>query len=623
VTHISHVGLRLRTWSSSLTFTCAAALLAAICVNAVASTYWTTVAIGVTIFMVLGLGLTVVLGYAGLVDVGYAAFYAIGAYTGAIMTVKFGANFFVAVPVAIAVTAISGIIIGYPTLRLRPDYLAIVTIGFGEITRTAFNNWDYVNGPRGIYPLPVPELFGTNFLTPEKELLLTAAFLAVALAIVNRLGVSHIGRAWRAIRDDDLAADCVGVPTLRLKIGAYIIGGAVGAVAGVMFTSRSVAIDPSSFTITVSIQVLMIAVVGGLGSVRGVLLGATIFIVMPEVLRSIQDYRILVFSVLVILIARLRPQGLIPERRSPDAASMPSLAERDVGVPAHLNGRSALEDASPASAKRDQPGELLEVRDVTKVFGGLTAVGGVSFDVKRGELLGLIGPNGAGKTCMVNVITGVYPPTSGTVTMSGTRISGRRPSAVSRLGVARTFQAIRLFPQLSVIDNVMTGRHAVGESNIGTALLRPRRERRGQAAELEHALDLLGFVGLADSAMRLPEELPYAHRRRVEIARALATDPELLVLDEPAAGMNPSEKRELVTLLRTILDSGISVLMVEHDMPLVLDTAHRVVVLDRGTIIGEGDPREVLSSERVIEAYLGEAYVDPAAGAQGGVLDHA
>jgi branched-chain amino acid transport system permease protein len=440
--------------------------------------------------------------------------------------------------------------------------------------------------------------------------MLTAVFLGVALAFVNRLGVSHIGRAWRAIRDDDLAADAVGVPTLKLKIVAYIIGGAVGAVAGVMFTSRSVAIDPTSFTITVSIQVLMIAVVGGLGSVRGVLLGATIFIVMPEVLRSVQDYRILIFSVLVVLIARLRPQGLIPERRSPDAATMPSLADREGAVPAHLNAGRALAEVSSDSPARDRSMPLLEVKDVTKVFGGLTAVGGVSLELKRGELLGLIGPNGAGKTCMVNVITGVYPPTSGTVTLSGKQISGRRPNVVSKLGVARTFQAIRLFPQLSVIDNVMTGRHAVGSTGFGSALFRPRHERKGQSTELEHALDLLGFVGLADAAMRRPNELSYADRRRVEIARALATDPQLLVLDEPAAGMNPTEKRSLVTLLHSILDSGISILMVEHDMPLVLDAAHRVVVLDRGTIIGAGAPREVLNSPKVIEAYLGEAYSD-------------
>ncbi|HTU15290.1 MAG TPA: branched-chain amino acid ABC transporter ATP-binding protein/permease [Solirubrobacterales bacterium] len=574
------------------------------------SSYWMVIAISVATYATMGLGLNVVLGYAGLLDMGYAAFFAIGAYTSAILTVNLEWNYFLSIPIAIIVTGLAGIVIGYPTLRLRPDYLAIVTIGFGEVVRTAFNNWQYVGASRGLYPLPNPELFGFKFDTPDLQLLLTAVLLGLVIAFVNRLGISHIGRAWRAIRDDDFAAEVVGIPTLRLKIGAYVMGGAIGAVAGAIFASRSVAIDPSNFTLFVSVQILMIVVLGGLGSVRGVLLAATIFVVLPEILREVQEYRTLIFSLLVIVMVKYRPSGLIGERVSPDAAALPSLnavGSGDTATVAEPPGPPEPVEL-PGKEPRVARGEaLLRIEKVTQQFGGLTALDDVSLTVRSGEVLGLIGPNGAGKTTLVNAITGVRKPTSGEIWLGDEKLTGTKPHRIAKHGVARTFQAIRLFPQLSAIDNVIAGEYQAAHLGVVDALLRPRRERRHQAETVERAMALLDQLGIADSALRTPAELSYADRRRIEIARALASDPELLILDEPAAGMNPSEKRDLVEILRSIADRGIGILLIEHDMPLVTRISDRAAVLDQGRMIALGKPDAVLRDQRVIDAYLGSA----------------
>jgi len=601
--------LRLRIVLGSFAGAIGCMLLVALAVVGVGDSYWITVAISVTTYAAMALGLNVVLGYAGLLDMGYAAFFAIGAYASAILTVNLEWNFFLSIPIAVVVTGLAGIVIGYPTLRLRPDYLAIVTIGFGEVTRTAFNNWDYVGASRGLYPLGVPEIGGLRFDTPEAQLLLAAVLLGLVVALVNRLGVSHIGRGWRAVRDDDFAAEVVGMPTLRLKLGAYIVGGAIGAIAGAIFAARSVAIDPTNFTLFVSVQVLMVVVLGGLGSVRGVLLAAAIFVVLPEILREIQDYRVLVFSLLVIAMVRVRPAGLIAERPTPDRAALPLGALPEPAPAPAATG--------PAPARRDdaragepllevRAGEpLLEVRGVTQRFGGLTALQDVTLDVRRGEVLGLIGPNGAGKTTIVNAICGVRRPTAGTVRLDGVDVTGRRPHRIAALGIARTFQSIRLFDQLSVIDNVVAGEYQAGHLGLADAFLRPRRERRHQGEAVGRALALLERLDVRDAALRRPSELSYADRRRVEIARALAGNPKLLILDEPAAGMNPTEKSELVELLERIVAGGTSVLLIEHDMPLVSRVSDRLAVLDQGRLIASGSPETVLADPVVVEAYLG------------------
>jgi branched-chain amino acid transport system permease protein len=587
---------RVHEWTVRLTSSFVAmgllSLLVAGAIVAYGDDYVTVIALGAATYIALGLGLNVVLGYAGLLDIGYAAFFAIGAYASAICTLNLGLNFFLSIPVAIAATALAGVIIGYPTLRLRPDYLAIATIGFGEVVRTIVNNWEYVGASRGLYPLPVVELFGLRFETIEAQLGLVAVLVSVAIVLVNRLGVSHLGRAWRAIRDDDFASEAIGIPTLRLKIGAYIGGGVIGALAGAVFASRSIAIDPTNFTLLVSVQVLIVVVLGGLGSVRGVVLAAVLFVALPEILRSIQDYRMLVFSVLIILMVRFRPQGLIAER--PISAETVRVLQEGV------------EPEAPPERERPEPGtDLLAVSDVSQRFGGLRALDGVSFTVRAGEVFGLIGPNGAGKTTTVNAITGVNRPTAGRIALGGRDIVGLAPHRIAELGVTRTFQGIRLFDGMSVVDNVIAGEYGRSRLGVLDAVGRPRREAAYRRDAIARARVALERAHVDWAAARRPGELSYPDRRRVEIARALAPDPTLLILDEPAAGMTPTEKAELVELLREIVSSGTSVVVIEHDMPLVTAIADRVAVLDQGRLIALGDAQSVMQDPVVVDAYLG------------------
>ncbi|RNL61916.1 ATP-binding cassette domain-containing protein [Nocardioides marmoriginsengisoli] len=564
------------------------------------SDYVTTIAIGITTYAALGLGLNIVMGYAGLLDMGYAAFFAIGAYASAICGIHFQLNFFLSIPIAVVVTGIAGIIIGYPTLRLRPDYLAIVTIGFGELIRTVANNWDYVGASRGLYPLPIPSIGGYQFMTPIQQALLAFLLLGVAVVFCNRLGRSHIGRAWRAIRSDDIVPESLGLPTLRLKIGAYIAGGAMGALAGAIFAARSVAVDPTNFTLLLSVQIIMVVVLGGLGSTSGVLIAAVIFVGLPEWLREFQDYRLLLFSVAVIALVEFRPQGMIPERvatRIPKAGARAARDTEKVDV-----GRLTVKE--PAAAAVDGA-PLLEVRGVTKKFSGLTALEDVSMTLTAGRIVGIIGPNGAGKTTLVNAITGVHHATSGTVLLDGVDVTAMIAHRVARRGVSRSFQTARLIDQLTVLDNVLVADYARSNLGLRHALLSPRAIRRYDAAAAARALTVLERVGIDQLAEICPPELSYADRRRVEVARALMMSPRLLILDEPAAGMNPAEKKELVVLLRAIAAEGVAIALIEHDMPLVTSVAEDVVVLDQGRVIATGDPHEVLALPQVIEAYLG------------------
>ena len=385
-----------------------ALLVAAVALPAVASNYVVDVGLTIATYSILGLGLNIVVGYAGLLDLGYAAFFAIGAYTTALLETLVHFSFWETLPFSLAFAGASGIVIGYPTLRLRSDYLAIVTLGFGEITRIVATNLSITGGPNGIYGIEPPNLFGYEISSPRAVYELGIALLVLVLVFAIRLGKSRLGRAWTSIREDEAAAEAVGVPTLRVKLLAYVMGALIGGLAGSLFAARFGTIDPTAFTYLQSVTILIVVVLGGRGSIPGVILGAVIVAGLPEMLRFLNLWRIFAFAIGLVILMLLRPQGLWPAPL------------RRVALPSKEAGGTAT--PLPRETVTDET--LLDVRNMQRRFGGVQAVGGVSFTVRSGEIVSLIGPNGAGKTTVFNCLTGVTRTTGGQVLWRGASLAG-------------------------------------------------------------------------------------------------------------------------------------------------------------------------------------------------------
>jgi len=561
------------------------ALVAIGCVLAFQSEGYTHFVLAlVALTIVVGVGLNVLLGLAGQISLGHVGFYAIGAYATAILTLK-GLSFWIALPVAGAFAGAVGAVLALPALRVRGPYLAMVTIAFAFIVQHGTIEWRALTGGQNGLMGLLPPAVGSASLT-EKEMAIFATVLAgVSLLLFQRLAESAWGKAMVAVRDAETAAGSIGLNAVAIKTTAFTLSAVFAGLAGAVFAPLMMFVAPDSFPFSQSILFLLAVIVGGAGWVLGPVIGAIVTVVSPELLSGLAEYRLLFFGVLLLTVLWLAPGGVI-------------------GALAHRLRRI---DATVADAADFDPSSLLEsaptrdaltVRDIGIRFGGVTAASNVSFRAEPGKILSLIGPNGAGKTTVLNVIGGFYRPDAGSVKLADQELAGARAWRIARAGIARTYQTTQLFDTMSVIDNILV---AMRRGRLGVPFVQAASARDKRAARA-----LLAFVGYHGPLAAPADSLPHVDRRLVEIARALATRPRVLLLDEPAAGLMRGDKAALGKLLRRIADHGIAVLLVEHDMDLVMGISDHVVVLDAGRIIAQGSPSEVRRDARVLQAYLGD-----------------
>ncbi len=571
-------------WRAALA---SAIVIAAVCVLIVrGNSYQTFIITTVGLTAIVGIGLNVLVGTSGQISLGHVAFYAIGAYAVGILTTAHQWSFWPALAVGGIASGLAGVLLAIPALRVRGPYLAMVTIAFGFIVEQGAAEWqDLTGGWNGLSGIPDPTLFGADI--GEKGIaFLTVALTALSTAAFGWLSRSAWGNAMRAVRDSEAASVSIGLDPTLIRTMAFGISAAAAGIAGGVYASLSNFISPESFPFFQSILFLLVVMLGGSDRVLGPLIGAGVVVLLPELLATLGQYRLLFVGVLMLVVLRLAPLGMVglAARLSPTKVCRTAARERsDVG---HFLAAGVT-------------WESVSVRHLAVSFGGVGAVRDLSFDAQPGAITSIIGPNGAGKSTALNAICSFYRPDAGTVKLGELIISELRAYRIPRAGIARTYQTSQLFDTMSVIDNILI---ALQRGSLGARALKSAQSDRDGAAVAE---SLLAFVGYTGPLEQPAGALAHVDKRLVEIARALATRPAVLALDEPAAGLNAEDKAAIDRLLRKLAAIGIAVILVEHDMELVMGVSSHVIVLDAGAKIAEGSPLDVAAAPAVREAYLG------------------
>lgn len=581
----------------------------------------------ILVYTIFVASLDLVVGYIGDISIGHAGLFAFGAYAIAILTGPPVMNtegsltflpqipFIVAMVIGIVLAALAGLILGFPSLRASGPYLAVTTIAFGLIINTILTEQETLtNATKGIHVGPIK--IGEFAFTGQRFVWIAYPAMLLVMWIMHNFGRSFWGRAFEAIKFSSIAAEASGIRRNYFKIAAFVISAAIAGFAGTLFAQLDQYVAPGTFGMDFSVLALMALIFGGLRSNLGNFMGMALVVILPDAVPAFADYRLSAFGILLLLALFFLPTGI--------AGLLKSIWHKIFGAPDHsalradLDAEAAKHSGVPFKSVKSDGADVLSLNQATMRFGGLTAVNGLELKIKPGTIHGLMGPNGSGKSTTVNLITGVYIPTSGGVQIFGQDARKMKTYTRAKNGVGRTFQNLQLFGDMTVLDNVMVGLHLSFKSPLWKVVLGLPSVWKEERALRVRAYRLLQFVNMSHLAFQKANALAYGQARRLEIARALAVDPALLLLDEPAAGLTGGEIGEFNEIIRKIKREGIAILLIEHHMDMLMEVSEEITVLDFGKKIAAGAPAVVQANPAVVKAYLGTDAVTPEAASAAG-----
>ncbi len=570
--------------------------------------YYLNLLFMIGIFTITTAGMNVLIGYCGIVSIGHAGLMAVGAYVSAFLSTQYELSFWIVALAGMAASLLIGCLIAIPTIRAGGVYLSMITIAFGVVIHEVLIRWEwFTGGPLGISGIPKPAIGAYSFDLKGMYWLVLGIAVA-ALILVRNLRGSSWGRSMIAVKENEIAAASLGIRKFTAQFAGFAISSVLAGLSGALYAHANSFISPDSYHFQTSVQLVLIVILGGAGRSLGPVIGAAVIVMLPEVLQM-EKLRLALYGAMMFVVLYVLPKGIVGTVSDTASKWMRKLVPFGGG-----GGRSAMRELPRegdltgmgiGGVSQTRGEALLRLEGIGKRFGGLHALKGVSLTVEPGSIHSLVGPNGAGKTTLLNVISGLYTPDDGSMKFEGRTYSPTSLSDASRHKIARTFQHSRLFMEMSVLENVMAGMAGDGKENIAQALLHTPGYRRKELATRSRAHALLDFIGYEGDREMTAAGLPYGHQRLVEMARALASSPTLLLLDEPAAGMTAGEIDVLEALLKKLSRSGLTIVVIEHHMDFVERVSDAVTVLDFGSVIGTGEPEDMLKDPRVIQAYLG------------------